>query len=260
MEPIAFWKMNGSVNDFIMIDNRTSHFPKTNKSLINKLCDRRFGIGADGLILLENSNNYDFKMIYFNADGKEGSMCGNGGRCIVAFAKELKIITNNTTFEAIDGEHSANFKDSLISLKMMDIDSVKEFENHTFLNTGSPHHIEFQSNIEAINIKEKGAEIRYGKPYFEEGTNVNFVEKINDNTFKMRTYERGVEDETLACGTGATAVAIAANKTNKTSANLIKLEVLGGNLEVSFKVKNNKYTEVFLTGPAVKEFEGNILI
>jgi len=257
---LHFYKYQGAGNDFIMIDNRTSIFPKNNQNLISKLCHRRFGIGADGLILLENSSTQDFKMIYFNADGNEGTMCGNGGRCIVAFAKELKIIKNNTTFEAVDGEHTASIDKNLISLKMADVNAIEEFKNHTFLNTGSPHHIEFQSNIDTINIKEKGAEIRYGKPYFEEGTNVNFVEKINDNTFKMRTYERGVEDETLACGTGATAVAIAANKTNKTNANLIKLEVLGGNLEVSFKIKNNKYTDVFLTGPAVKEFEGNIAI
>jgi diaminopimelate epimerase len=241
-----------------MIDNRTLSFPKNNIDLINKLCDRRFGIGADGLILLENSDNFDFKMIYFNADGKEGTMCGNGGRCIVAFAKELKIINNITSFEAVDGEHSANIKNDLVSLKMADVNTIKEFKNHTFLNTGSPHHILFQTNIDDIDVKEKGAKIRYGKPYFEEGTNVNFVEQIDANSFKMRTYERGVENETLACGTGATAVAIAANKTNKTNANHIKLEVLGGNLEVSFDFENQNYTNVFLTGPAVKVFEGNI--
>jgi diaminopimelate epimerase len=255
---IHFYKYQGAGNDFIMIDNRTLLFPKNNQAIINKLCDRRFGIGADGLILLENSDNFDFKMIYFNADGKEGTMCGNGGRCIVAFAKELKIITNTTSFEAVDGKHSANIKNELVSLKMADVNTIEEFKNHTFLNTGSPHHILFQTNIDTVNVKEKGAKIRYGKPYFEAGTNVNFVEQIGANSFKMRTYERGVENETLACGTGATAVAIAANKTNKTSANHIKLEVLGGNLEVSFDIKNQNYTNVFLTGPAVKVFEGNI--
>ncbi|MCF6180982.1 diaminopimelate epimerase [Lutibacter sp.] len=257
---LHFYKYQGAGNDFIMMDNRALLFPKNNQSLINKLCDRRFGIGADGLILLENSINYDFKMTYFNANGKEGTMCGNGGRCIVAFAKELNIIEISTTFEAIDGEHTATLKKGLISLKMMDIDTIEEFDNHTFLNTGSPHHIIFQSDIDTINIKDKGAKIRYGKPYFEEGANVNFVEQISDDAFKMRTYERGVEDETLACGTGATAVAIAANKTNKTTANSIKLKVLGGKLEVSFNVKNKIYTDVFLTGPAVKVFEGNITI
>lgn len=257
---IHFYKYQGAGNDFIIIDNRVLTFPKNNQTIINKLCDRRFGIGADGLILLENSDTYDFKMIYFNADGKEGTMCGNGGRCIVAFAKELKVINNNTFFEAVDGEHSANIKDGLVSLKMTDVNTIQEFKTHTFLNTGSPHHILFQTNIDTVNVKEKGAKIRYGEPYFEEGTNVNFVEQIDDNSFKMRTYERGVENETLACGTGATAVAIAANKTNKTNANNIKLEVLGGNLEVSFDIKNHNYTNVFLTGPAEKVFEGNIKI
>jgi len=257
---LHFYKYQGAGNDFIMVDNRALLFPKNNQTVISKLCDRKFGIGADGLILLEDSNPLDFKMIYFNADGKEGTMCGNGGRCIVAFAKELNIIENNTTFEAVDGAHSANFKKDLISLKMADINTVEEFKNHTFLNTGSPHHILFQSDIDTVNVKEKGAEIRYGKPYFEEGTNVNFVEQIDDNSFKIRTYERGVEDETLACGTGATAVAIAANKTKKTNANHIKLEVLGGKLEVSFKIENHNYTNIFLTGPAVKVFEGNIVL
>jgi len=257
---IHFSKYQGVGNDFIMIDNRALLFPKNNEAVINQLCDRRFGIGSDGLILLENSDNFDFKMIYFNADGKEGSMCGNGGRCIVAFAKQLKIISNATTFEAVDGIHFATIKNDLISLQMMDIDIIEVFDTHTFLNTGSPHHISFHQNIDTINVKEKGAEIRYGKPYFEEGTNVNFVEQISNNTFKMRTYERGVEDETLACGTGATAVAIAANKTNKTTANTIKLEVLGGKLEVSFKKEDTNYVDIFLTGEAKKVFEGNITI
>jgi len=257
---IHFSKYQGAGNDFIMIDNRALLFPKNNEAVINQLCDRRFGIGADGLILLEPSQKFDFNMVYYNADGKEGSMCGNGGRCIVAFAKQLKIISKSTTFEAVDGLHFATIKNDLISLQMMDIDTIEVFEAYTFLNTGSPHHISFLQNIDTINVKEKGAKIRYGKPYFEKGTNVNFVEQISDDTFKIRTYERGVENETLACGTGATAVAIAANKINKTTANIIKLEVLGGKLEVSFKKENNNYVDVFLTGPAKKVFEGNITI
>jgi diaminopimelate epimerase len=257
---LHFYKYQGAGNDFIMVDNRNAIFPKNKQNLINTLCDRRFGIGADGLILLEHSTSYNFKMIYFNADGKEGSMCGNGGRCIVAFAKHLKIIENHTKFEAIDGEHTAIFKNNQVSLNMADVNHVEEFDNYTFLNTGSPHHIIFQSKINKVNVKEKGAQIRYGKPYGDKGTNVNFVEQKNTNTFKIRTYERGVEDETLACGTGATAVAIAAHKTNKTTSNKIKLEVLGGILEVSFNIENGKYTNIFLTGPAEKVFEGNITI
>ena len=257
---LHFNKYQGTGNDFIMVDNRDSTFPKKNIELINKLCDRRFGIGADGLILLETSEKYDFTMVYFNADGNEGSMCGNGGRCIVAFAKSLAVIDKETTFEAVDGLHYASIKNSIVSLQMINVEIVEEFENYLFLNTGSPHHICFNNEVETINVKELGAKIRYGAPYFQEGTNVNFAEQISDNSFKVRTYERGVEDETLACGTGATAVAIAANKSNKTTANSINLEVLGGNLEVSFIRKGDSYSNVFLKGPAEFVFEGNISV
>tara|TARA_R110001583_G_scaffold145635_2_gene297637 strand:- start:70809 stop:71588 length:780 start_codon:yes stop_codon:yes gene_type:complete len=255
---IHFYKYQGTGNDFIMIDNRENTFPKKNMELIHKLCDRRFGIGADGLILLETSNKNDFTMVYFNADGNEGSMCGNGGRCIVAFAKSLVIINEEATFEAVDGLHYASIKNAIVSLQMIDVKNIEVFENHLFLNTGSPHHISFKNDVATINIKELGAKIRYGAPYFKEGTNVNFAEQISDNSFKVRTYERGVEDETLACGTGVTAVAIAAHKSNKTTANSINLEVLGGKLEVSFIKEDNVYKNVFLKGPAEFVFEGNI--
>lgn len=257
---LEFHKYQGTGNDFIMIDNRSLFFPKNDVELINKLCNRRFGIGADGLILLEPSENEDFTMIYFNADGKEGSMCGNGGRCLVAFAKQLNIISIKTTFDAVDGLHFATIENGIVSLKMIDVDEIKVEDSYTFLNTGSPHHIEFNRNIKDIDIQEKGAKIRYGAPYFEEGTNVNFAEQTNSNSFKVRTYERGVENETLACGTGVTAVAIAANKINKTSENTIKLEVLGGNLEVSFEKEGEHYKNVFLKGPAEFVFTGNISI
>ncbi len=257
---IHFYKYQGAGNDFIMIDNRDNTFPKNNVKVIHKLCDRRFGIGADGLILLESSVKNDFTMRYFNADGNEGSMCGNGGRCIVAFAKKLSIINKETTFDAVDGLHYASIKNDKVSLQMTDIDTVEEFENYSFLNTGSPHHVSFSGEISEINVKEEGAKIRNGAPYFEEGTNVNFVKQISASSFKVRTYERGVEDETLACGTGVTAVAIAANKSNKTTASNINIEVLGGHLEVSFQRKGNSYTNVFLKGLAQFVFEGNITI
>jgi len=199
-------------------------------------------------------------MVYFNADGNEGSMCGNGGRCIVAFAKQLNIVEEKTKFEAVDGLHFASIKNDSISLQMIDIETVEEFENYSFLNTGSPHHVSFNDKIGNINVKELGAEIRYGAPYFKEGTNVNFAEQISDNSFKVRTYERGVEDETLACGTGVTAVAIAANKSNKTKANNILIKVLGGQLEVSFNREGDLYKNIFLKGPAQLVFEGNITI
>ncbi len=257
---IHFYKYQGAGNDFIMIDNRNNKFPKNDVKIIHKLCDRRFGIGADGLILLEPSVKNDFTMVYFNADGNEGSMCGNGGRCIVAFAKQLNIVEEKTKFEAVDGLHFASIKNDSISLQMIDIETVEEFENYSFLNTGSPHHVSFNDKIGNINVKELGAKIRYGAPYFKEGTNVNFAEQISDNSFKVRTYERGVEDETLACGTGVTAVAIAANKSNKTKANNILIKVLGGQLEVSFNREGDLYKNIFLKGPAQLVFEGNITI
>jgi len=257
---IHFYKYQGTGNDFIMIDNRTLSFPKNDGLLINKLCDRRFGIGADGLILLEPSEENDFTMAYFNADGNEGSMCGNGGRCILAFAKKMGIIKDKATFEAVDGLHFGFIENDTVSLQMIDIEKVEVFENHSFLNTGSPHHINFCDDIANINVKELGSKIRYGSPYFKEGTNVNFVEQISESLFKVRTYERGVENETLACGTGVTAVAIAANKTNKTTLESITLEVLGGTLEVSFKKVGNIYKNVFLKGAAQFVYEGKIII
>lgn len=257
---LHFYKYQGTGNDFVMIDNRSLFFPKDNVQLINKLCDRRFGIGADGLILLEPSKTADFTMVYFNADGNEGSMCGNGGRCLVAFANQLEVIKNETTFDAVDGLHYATINNGIVSLKMIDVSEISTQNTDLFLNTGSPHHIQFSDNVAAINVKELGAKIRYGAPYFEEGTNVNFAEQVSENAFKVRTYERGVEDETLACGTGVTAVAIAANNANKTSKNTIQLEVLGGNLEVSFDKNETSYTNVFLKGPAQFVFEGDIQI
>ncbi|MFZ3273773.1 MAG: diaminopimelate epimerase, partial [Lutibacter sp.] len=191
---------------------------------------------------------------------KEGSMCGNGGRCIVAFAKKLHIIKNKTTFEAADGLHFAKIENDLVNLQMADVENIEIYDTHTFLNTGSPHHVSFCDAVSNLNVAEMGSKIRYGAPYFEEGTNVNFVEQISGNSFKVRTYERGVEDETLACGTGVTAVAIAANKTNKTTEEKIYIEVLGGKLEVSFKKEGNSYKNVFLKGPAQFVFEGKITV
>ncbi|SDX52534.1 diaminopimelate epimerase [Lutibacter oricola] len=257
---LQFYKYQGTGNDFVMIDNRSLTFPKENTALINNLCDRRFGIGADGLILLEPATDYDFKMVYYNADGNEGSMCGNGGRCLVAFANQLGVIKNKTTFIAVDGEHYATIENGIVSLKMIDIDTVDSNKKYSFLNTGSPHHVEFSNNISEIDVKTVGSKIRFGAPYFEEGTNVNFAEQVSENSFKVRTFERGVEDETLACGTGVTAVAIAANSTNKTTSTHLKVEVLGGNLEVSFDEDDNKYTNVFLKGPATFVFEGTITV
>lgn len=256
---LKFYKYQGTGNDFVMIDNRSNTFPKENTQLVARLCDRRFGIGADGLILLDNDTDTDFRMVYYNSDGNLSSMCGNGGRCLVAFAKKLNVIQDETTFIATDGLHYAKVsEDGIVSLQMIDVEEIKNTENYSFLNTGSPHHVQVVSDLENYNVKENGAAIRYGDLYGQQGSNINFVKKIDDTTFSLRTYERGVEDETLACGTGATAVAIAMNATGQTHLNAINLNVEGGKLSVSFNRENGKYTNVFLKGPAEFVFEGTI--
>lgn len=255
---ITFYKYQGTGNDFIMIDNRTNIF-KINAKIIKKLCDRRFGIGADGLILLENDNSSDFKMVYFNADGNESSMCGNGGRCIVAFAKKLNIITDKTSFNAIDGLHEAAVDENeFVHLKMNDVALISSDGSSFFLNTGSPHHVEWSDNIAEFDIKNLGAKIRYQERYRPEGCNVNFVETISDSKINVRTYERGVEDETLSCGTGVTAAAIAFYFSGKTKSRIIDIHTLGGALQVKFNPTENHYADVFLIGPATFVFEGKI--
>ena len=252
----TFYKYQGTGNDFVMIDNRLQHFNKNNTKLVEHLCNRRFGIGADGLILLENHPERDFKMVYYNADGNESTMCGNGGRCIVAFAKQLGIIENKTSFEAIDGLHHAIVENDVIKLQMQDVLSVETHKQHVFLNTGSPHHVQMEAHLNELSIKEMGSKIRYGQPYNEAGTNVNFVSKLSDDTFRVRTYERGVEDETLSCGTGVTAVALGMFEIGQTKSNLVILETEGGQLQVSFEKNNNMYRDIWLTGPAIKVFKG----
>lgn len=255
---ITFYKYQGTGNDFIMIDNRSKTFPKQT-DIIHKLCDRHFGIGADGLILLENDTYTDFKMIYYNADGNESTMCGNGGRCIVAFAKQLALFDITTTFNAIDGLHHASVKNDIVSLQMIDVETVDIYQTHIFTNTGSPHHVELVTDIDTFDVYNNGKRIR-NDIYGSVGSNVNFVEVINNNTFRVRTYERGVENETLACGTGATAAAIAMHQLKKTSNTSLDMLVQGGKLTVSFDFNNEKYSNIHLTGPATFVFSGNIHI
>lgn len=258
---LEFYKYQGTGNDFVMIDNRSNTFPKENTQLVAHLCDRRFGIGADGLILLDTDATSDFRMVYYNSDGNLSSMCGNGGRCLVAFAKKLNVIQNETTFMATDGLHHATVgADGIVSLQMIDVAEIKNTQDYSFLNTGSPHHVQIVEDLKHFNVKENGAAIRYGNLYGQAGSNINFVKKIDETTFSLRTYERGVEDETLACGTGATAVAIAMNATGQTNSNEINLNVEGGKLAVSFDKVNEKYTNVFLKGPAEFVFKGTIEI
>jgi diaminopimelate epimerase len=258
---IEFYKYQGTGNDFIMIDNRLDNFPKKDIKRIKSMCDRRFGIGADGLILLEDDSETDFRMVYYNSDGNQSSMCGNGGRCIIAFANQLNLIDDIATFIATDGLHHASIHtDGEISLQMKNVTDVKIADDYVFLNTGSPHHVMLVDDLKNYDVKQNGATIRYSDLYGKAGSNVNFVSQIANNEFSIRTYERGVEDETLSCGTGATAVAIAMHAIGKTNKNTVKINVEGGKLVVTFEEKNGVYKNVFLTGPVGFAFAGEIEI
>lgn len=256
---LHFYKYQGTGNDFILIDNRSMFF-KNDTKLIARLCDRKFGVGADGLILLEKPRNIedDFQMVYFNADGRESTMCGNGGRCVVDFAKQLNLIEKKTVFSAIDGKHKAEVENGQVNLQMQDVDGVENTNETYFLNTGSPHHVEFISGIDAFDVKTEGAKIRNNETYGAEGVNVNFVEP-KENSLFVRTFERGVEDETLSCGTGVTAVALAAHFSGKVSGKTIAIETLGGKLAVSFEYASGGYKNIWLSGPAELVFKGEIV-
>ncbi|MGX1929151.1 diaminopimelate epimerase [Flagellimonas sp. 2504JD4-2] len=253
---LEFYKYQGTGNDFIIIDNRQDVFPKNNTKLIVDLCDRRFGIGADGLILVENDEKSDFNMIYYNSDASQ-SLCGNGGRCAVAFAHFLGMIGKETTFSAIDGLHYATIEGDEVNLKMGNVEEIKEKATYTFLDTGSPHHVQLVDNLEEVDVKNVGAKLRYGM-YGKPGSNINFVSQADHDSFNARTYERGVEDETLSCGTGVTAVAIAMHKMGKTNSNSVRINMPGGNLSVSFEQQNGSYSNIFLKGPAKQVYKGEV--
>lgn len=253
---MTFSKYQGAGNDFILIDNRDNTFDRSNEQLVQKLCDRRFGIGADGLMLLQNKPNYDFEMIYYNADGREGSMCGNGGRCIVAFARDLGIITDKTVFLAVDGIHHASLSSDLVNLQMIDVQNFERDGEAYILQTGSPHYVQFVEKLKDKNVFQDGYHIRNNGTYAEEGINVNFIEAQGEGYF-LRTFERGVEDETYACGTGATAAAMAVALHNGLAGDVaIPIRVLGGQLYISFHKSGHHFTHVFLKGPAEFVFKG----
>lgn len=255
---IHFYKYQGAGNDFILVDNRGLLVNHSNPGLISRLCDRRFGIGADGIMFLQNREGYDFEMIYYNADGQPSSMCGNGGRCIVAFAKYLGIIGNETNFLAVDGPHYAKISDSgeWVSLQMIDVDTITMDDNAYVLNTGSPHYIELVTGLADKNVYADGYTIRNNETYRANGININFVEPTDQGYF-VRTFERGVENETYACGTGVTAVALAMAKHNgQTGHTNTPIKVLGGDLNIRFNYDGEKFTDIFLEGPAVMVFEG----
>lgn len=254
---IQFYKYQGAGNDFIMIDNREKDFALSQKQ-IQQLCNRRFGIGADGLIMLTNCIGVDFQMNYYNADGLVGSMCGNGGRCVVAFAKYLGAIEKQCTFMAYDGIHKAAcLENGLVSLHMLDVKKIETMNGAWHLDTGSPHLVYFKENVSEIDVQKTGSSIRYSKHFNDEGINVNFAE-IQEGELLVRTYERGVEAETLACGTGATAVAIAAYEAGLINEKCVKLNVKGGQLQVSFKASNDLYYDIHLLGDATFVFKGEI--
>jgi diaminopimelate epimerase len=207
--------------------------------------------------LLETDAQSDFKMVYYNSDGNESSMCGNGGRCIVSFAHFLGIIGNETKFRAIDGLHHATITGAIVYLKMQDVEEIKSKPGAVFMNTGSPHHVQMVSELSRLNVVKEGAKLRYGL-YGKKGSNINFVEQDAGGAFSVRTYERGVEDETLSCGTGVTAVALAMHSQGTTKGLKIKVKVLGGELEVTFVPKNSGYEKIYLIGEAKQVFIGEV--
>lgn len=256
-----FYKYQGTGNDFIIIDNRDLKFDRKDNDLVAKMCDRRFGIGGDGLMLLQSKQGFDFEMVYYNSDGRESSMCGNGGRCIVEFSRSLGLIKDKAHFTAIDGVHVAEVKPGFVSLKMNDVKSVELNPDFSFLNTGSPHYVSFVNDIRNYNVFEEGKKIRNNNRFKAEGTNVNFVEKEYNDLF-VRTFERGVEGETYSCGTGVTAAALVASIKNVATAdNHCSIKTLGGNLNVKFsRHQDNSFTDIWLEGPATFVFKGEIEI
>ena len=254
-----FAKLQGTGNDFIIIDNRKGSFNPSDSKLINWLCNRRLGIGADGLILINFSAEFDFEMKYYNSDGFEGTMCGNGGRCAADFTIRHGITDKKLKFKAIDGIHEAVLEKELIHLKMNDVNEISMVRENYFINTGSPHYVKFTDGLDNLDVYNEGRKIRWSEEFQPGGTNVNFAETEADGLY-VRTFERGVEDETLSCGTGITASAIAAVLSGHFVSSPVNVRSKGGNLRVEFNHEERKITNVWLTGPATYVFEGKIEI
>lgn len=257
---IHFYKYQGAGNDFVLVDNRKNIVDHQDPALIARICDRRFGVGGDGMMFLQEKDGYDFEMVYYNSDGQPSSMCGNGGRCIVAFAKHLGVIDSETEFLAVDGPHYAKIsaEGDWVSLQMIDVDTINTDGGAYVLNTGSPHYVLQADDLKSKNVFHDGRAIRNSATYREKGINVNFVEPLHNGYF-VRTYERGVEDETFACGTGVTAVALAMAKHQQLTGHVsTPVKVLGGDLNIRFDYDGAKFTNIFLEGPAKLVFEGGI--
>jgi len=259
---IPFYKYQGAGNDFILIDNRELAVNHHDPDMIARLCDRRFGIGGDGIMFLQDKPGYDFEMVYYNADGQPSSMCGNGGRCIVSFAKFLGVINDETEFLAVDGPHHAKISavGDWVSLHMIDVDTINRDADAYVLNTGSPHYVALADSLAEKDVYTDGYAIRNNSTYKAKGINVNFVEPANEGYF-VRTFERGVEAETYACGTGVTAVALAmAKHKNQTGHIITPIKVLGGNLNIRFNYDGVKFSDIYLEGPAVQVFGGEVVV
>lgn len=260
MSEVSFHKYQGAGNDFILIDNRDLSLPRSSPERYRQWCDRKFGIGADGIIFIQEVEGYDFEMVYFNADGSEGSMCGNGGRCAVRFAHHLGLIKDKTRFLAVDGEHEAELlPQNWVSLGMIAVNEIKEVSGGYFLNTGSPHHVTLVKDLKNFDVAGEGYKIRWQSNYQPGGTNVNFMEKDTAQQLQVRTFERGVEAETLACGTGVTACALVlAHTKQKIGVQEINVQTLGGLLRVKFVAHADHFSDIFLEGPAEMVFKGLI--
>jgi len=259
MTELRFQKWQATGNDFVIIDNRDGILTDLSSKWISRICDRNFGVGADGFMFIQNHPNLDFEMKYYNADGNEAEMCGNGARSIIGFAKKNGIISDSTGFKTIDGIHHGWIigKDQY-RVKMVDVNAIKENDKGVFLNSGVPHLIIFTKDPDQIDVLKQGKEIRYSKEFAPKGTNVNFI-NYSDKILRMRTYERGVENETLSCGTGAVASSIATEYINNFGKSTYDVQVPGGKLKVSFKRTNkDQFQEIYLEGEAKMVFEGII--
>jgi diaminopimelate epimerase len=256
---LQFYKYQGTGNDFVIIDNRSGALSLSTEQ-IAYICNRRFGIGADGLMLLETKAGYDFAMVYYNADGREGSMCGNGGRCLTRFAYDMGIHKTSFVFTAVDGDHEATLAENgWINLKMKDVDGITDHHGDSVLDTGSPHYVKPCADVMNTDVFTEGRGIRYSKEFAEKGINVNFVEN-DEQKIVVRTYERGVEDETFSCGTGVTASALVFAH-NENGFNRIEVQTKGGHLAVEFeKTGEESFRNIWLCGPAVFVFKGEITL
>jgi diaminopimelate epimerase len=256
---VEFFKYQATGNDFVLLDNRKQEYSLLKEVEIKLLCNRRFGIGADGLMLLNKADEADFEMIYYNADGKKGSLCGNGSRCMIKFASDLGIHRNIYYFIAADGSHEAEIDlNGMVRLKMGDVNKIDVHSDHFILDTGSPHYVKTLTDVTTLDVRNAGRQIRNSKDFRNDGINVNFVESIDEDEIYVRTYERGVEDETLSCGTGVTASALVSAH-NDNGFNRVEVKTPGGRLSVEFdKIDENHFKNIWLNGPAEFVFKGKI--